>query len=178
MAVNLISPGVTSTGLGGAYLDAFSSVVDEVGLENIQTAIQNAAINQVPGLQFTNYFNRGFFAVSVTPETHTAEYFLFDDEVIQTDFETARSDGSLTADFNCFVSLETKASEKGSLVPSESCGAITFQQARSSLFEIPFPQPSTESASIVSNCGMMGCSIQASTVEPPIDNKCRRRRQM
>lgn len=171
VAVNLICPGVTSQGLGGAYVSAFSAIAGVVGMSDLEKAINDASIAQLDGLKFANYFNKGFYAVSVTPKKHTAEYILFTPETIQMNYTAATAkSGKITADSFCAASLETTAGMKGSLEPRGECGAITFSSKRSALFDLPVPLDAgyVGNVATLANCGMKGCSVKvlASTPAP------------
>lgn len=168
IAVNLVCPGVTSNGLGPAYFAALEPLNASLGEDVIYNSIDAAAEATNPGLIFTNQRNKGFFAVSVTPTEHTAEYFLLETPTLMTSFEDARTEsGKLTADFFCASSLTTTAGEKGSLVENSECSAITFVNQRSSVLSLSVPvQPLGDSASDLKNCGYMGCAFAPQTGDP------------
>jgi len=171
VAVNLVGTAVSSNGLGPAYFAAFAPIADTVGEDTIYDAIDAAGVATNPGLVFTNQRNKGFFAVSVTPETHTAEYFLLDSETLVTSFTDARAangDG-LTADYFCGASLTTNADTKGSLTKNDACAAITFVEERNAVFDLPVPvEPldGTNEADLA-NCGFRGCTFDTQETASP-----------
>ena len=172
VAVNLICPGVTSSGVGGAYISAFSAISGAVGMSDLEKAINDASIAALDGLKFANYFNKGFYAVSVTPEKHIAEYILFTPETIRSNYTAATAkSGKIVADSFCASSLVTTAGMKGSLEPRDECGAITFSSKRSVLFSLPVPLDSgyvAGTGAALTDCGFKGCSVKvlASTQAP------------
>lgn len=160
VGINLICPGVTSTGAGSAYGVALSPLERFISRENIERAVNEGAINTVPSLKFANLFNKGFYAVSVTPTTHTAEYFLIDGETLGSTYEQARAQsGKITANFFCPSSLESRANEKGSLDRSLTCGAITFDDARPVYYDVPVPAADFPDERALEDCGMRGCKL-------------------
>ncbi len=96
-------------------------------------------------------------------DTHTAEYILFEPEVILSDYDTAREDsGSITAAFTCGVSLVTRAEDAGSLDPQEDC-VITFDSARPLVWDIPVPlagDGSLGSGKNLKECGFNACEFK------------------
>jgi hypothetical protein len=152
---------VTSDGIGafqeGLFNDEISRVIGDVGL-----AINLAAELTNEGLVYSNYQDKGFYAVSVTPEKHVAEYFLYTIETRGKDFETARAEsGGLTAEYFCGVSLETRAGEKGSLDRSDTCSAISFTNERSALFDLPVPITPIPNTEALTDCDFTQCTLYA-----------------
>ena len=142
VAINLGAPGVTSPGWGPFLEPVYGSVKDMIGGEKgVQQMIQKGFYASNAGLKYGEMFHKGFFAVKATKTTHTTEYFLFEPEVILSDYMAARNSSSgLTADYYCGASLVTTAGEKGSLEPQEKCGAISFDKtSRPVVWEIPVP---------------------------------------
>ena len=101
-------------------------------------------------------------------DTHTAEYILFDPEVLLSDYDAARdASGSITAAFTCGVSLVTKAEDAGSLDPQDNC-VIAFDTARPIVWEIPVPlvgDGSLEIGPSLVECGFDACEFDTTDGE-------------
>ena len=101
-------------------------------------------------------------------ETHTAEFMLFEPEVILSDYDAAReASGSITAAFTCGVSLVTKAEDAGSLDPQDNC-VNTFDTARPIVWEIPVPlvgDGSLEIGPSLVECGFDACEFDTTDDE-------------
>lgn len=166
VAVNLVCPGVTSNGLGPAYAQAFGPIQSIVGDDVLYASIDAAGEATNPGLVFTNQRNKGFYAVSVTPDSHTAEYFLLETPMLMTNYSAARdlSEG-LTADMFCASSLTTGAGEKGSLVENSDCSAITFVEERNAVFDLPVPITAGLDDASFEDCGYKGCTVDPFVLE-------------
>ena len=103
-------------------------------------------------------------------DTHTAEYILFEPEVILTDYGEAReANGSITAAYTCGVSLVTKAEDAGSLDAQEDC-VITFDSARPLVWDIPVPisgDGSLGRGRSLTECGFNACEFDTTTKVHP-----------
>lgn len=158
VTVNLISSALTSASIGAAYDTIFSPIAPFIDVDALHAAMGEGNVNQVPGMRYSNIFKKGFFAVKVTPEKHVAEYFLFTEETMQTDYESAREEsGGITASVDCVASLETRAGEKGSLDRSDECSAIEFDSARPSFWNLPVPIRDYPNYKPLINCDFRGC---------------------
>merc|ERR1711894_242476 len=100
---------------------------------------------------------------------HTAEYILFEPEVILTDYDEARkASGSITAGFTCGVSLVTKAEDAGSLDAQEDC-VITYDSARPLVWDIPVPISGDKSVGLgesLAECGFNACEFDTTKKVP------------
>jgi hypothetical protein len=116
-----------------------------------------------PGLKYTNMRYNGFFAVKVTKNTHIAEYFGFTPETILTPYDQAlmQNAGGITAKFFCHAQLTTTAGAPGSLVRSDNCSVIQFDNSHPTLWKIPFPLTNTSPTTKISKCGSEQCTFPA-----------------
>ena len=104
----------------------------------------------------------------MTHQTHTAEYFLIDETIKNTNYTQARlqNEGGITAPFYCPVNLQTIANQKGSLIRRDQCGTIRFDKARPLFWSLPVPIISFPNFLPLTQCGYKGCVFLNPQVSP------------
>jgi hypothetical protein len=143
-------------------------VIEDIGGVDAYRYLLNASFaDTMSGLKYFDLQYRGFFAAEVTHEKHVTEYFHFTDETSQQNYLEARAaSGKIVADYICGTSMVSTASERGSLVPQDSCGAITFDSSRPAVWDLPVPIVDDMDGLPLADCGIFGCRVEKAAPEP------------
>jgi hypothetical protein len=166
--VNLGCASVTAPGFGPNFLPFFASIEEAIGgRAAVYDILEKAFLRENPNLKLVNLQLKGPTIVRVSETSHTAEYFGVRDEDRVRDYADARGD-ALTVSPVCKGRVVTIADEPGSLTAFDDCSTTVFATERPAVYGLPVPASSTEGINVLSGCGYLGCSFDASTVAPDV----------
>ena len=158
--VNLGCASVTSPGFAPNFLPFFASIADAIGgLPAVMDILEKSFIRENENLKLVNLEFKGATVVTVTRDTHTAEYFGVTEEDRVSNYETARN-GALTAEPICKGRVVTNAAEAGSLESFDYCSSTTFESERPVEYTLDIPVAEVSNTlQTLSDCGYKGCTV-------------------